>query len=177
METIHVTFDEMTAQTAPVHSSSRPAPNILNAGPISSRLVPNPTSLTPYVPPTYKELEILFQPMFDEYFEPPTVDCLVPLVPAAQVLVNPSSPSVSISVDQDASLGNHSPSSSDHQSSLVHYGVAVDHYFEVNPFAPANHEPFVNVFAPDLSSEASSSGEISIAESNHSTQPHEHLQK
>ncbi|GKF41638.1 retrovirus-related pol polyprotein from transposon TNT 1-94, partial [Tanacetum coccineum] len=37
--------------------------------------------------------------------------------------------------------------------------------------------PFVNIFALDLSSEASSSGEISIAESNHSTQPHEHLRK
>ncbi|GKG02935.1 hypothetical protein Tco_0310571 [Tanacetum coccineum] len=88
--------------------------------------------------------------MFDEYFKPPIVDRLVPPVPAAQVPVNPSGPSVSISIDQDAPLGNHSPSSSDHQSSLVHH---------------------------DSSSEASSSGEISIAESNHSTQPHEHLQK
>ncbi|GKF36574.1 hypothetical protein Tco_0113332 [Tanacetum coccineum] len=79
--------------------------------------------------------------MFDEYLEPLTVDRLVPPVPAAQVLVNPSA----------------------------------DHSFEVNPFAPANHEPFVNVFTPDLSSEASSIGDISIAESNQSTQPHEHL--
>ncbi|GJX25774.1 retrovirus-related pol polyprotein from transposon TNT 1-94 [Tanacetum coccineum] len=102
----------------------------------------------PYVPPTYKELEILFQPMFDEYFEPPTVDHLVPLVPAAQVLVNPSGLSVSIYVDQDAPLGNHSPSSSDHQSSLVHQ----------NP-----------------SSEASSSREILIAASTNPTPPFEHL--
>ncbi|GJR06152.1 retrovirus-related pol polyprotein from transposon TNT 1-94 [Tanacetum coccineum] len=142
-----------------------------------SGLVPNPTSAIPYVPPTYKELEILFQPMFDEYFEPPTVDRLVPHVPAAQVPVNPSGPSVSISVDQDAPLGNHSPSSSDHQSSSVHHDVAADHSFKVNPFAPANHKSFYNVFAPDLYSEASSSGEISIAESNQSTQPHEHLRK
>ncbi|GJU97391.1 retrovirus-related pol polyprotein from transposon TNT 1-94 [Tanacetum coccineum] len=137
METIHVTFDELPGQTDPVHSSSGPTPNLLMPGPISSGLVPNPTPAAPYVPPTYKELEILFQPMFDEYFEP-------------QVLVNPSGPSVSISVDQDAPLGNHSPSSSDHQSSSVH------------------HDP---------SSKASSSREISIAESNQSTQPHEHLQK
>ncbi|GJV58366.1 hypothetical protein Tco_1459371 [Tanacetum coccineum] len=113
--------------------------------------------------------------MLDEYFEPLTVDRLVPPLPAAQVLFNLSGSSVSISVDQDAPLGNHSPLSSDHQSSLVHHGVAAGHSFEVNPFAPANHEPFVNVFAPDPSSEASSSGEISIVESNHSTQPHEHL--
>ncbi|GJZ87769.1 retrovirus-related pol polyprotein from transposon TNT 1-94 [Tanacetum coccineum] len=37
--------------------------------------------------------------------------------------------------------------------------------------------PFVNTFAPDSSSEASSSGEISIAKPNNSTQPHEHLRK
>ncbi|GKC44769.1 retrovirus-related pol polyprotein from transposon TNT 1-94 [Tanacetum coccineum] len=65
-------------------------------------------------------------------------------------------------LDQDAPSGSHSPSSSDHQSSSVHQGVAADHSFEVNPFAPADHEPFVNVFAPDLSSKASSSREISI---------------
>ncbi|GJT23849.1 retrovirus-related pol polyprotein from transposon TNT 1-94 [Tanacetum coccineum] len=69
------------------------------------------------------------------------------------------------------------PSSSDHQSSSVHHGVAAGHSFEVNPFAPANHEPFVNIFALDPSSEASSSREILIAESNQSTQPHEHLRK
>ncbi|GJR24530.1 integrase, catalytic region, zinc finger, CCHC-type containing protein [Tanacetum coccineum] len=147
METIHITFEELT----------------------SSGLVPNPTPAAPYVPPTYKELEILFQPMFDKYFEPPTVDSLVPPIPAAQVLVNPSGPSVSISVDQDAPLGNHSPSSFHFQSSLVHHGVAADHSFKVNPFALANHEPFVNVFALDPSSEESSSREILIAASNQST--------
>ncbi|GKE46818.1 retrovirus-related pol polyprotein from transposon TNT 1-94, partial [Tanacetum coccineum] len=94
METIHVTFDELTGQTAPVHSSLGLEPNLLTPGPISSGLVPNPTSAAPFVPPTYKELEILFQLMFDEYFEPPNVDQLVPPVPAAQVLVNPSGPSI-----------------------------------------------------------------------------------
>ncbi|GKF31832.1 hypothetical protein Tco_0101630 [Tanacetum coccineum] len=103
METIHVTFDELTGQTAPV---------------------PIPTPVAPYVPPAYKELEILFQLMFDEYFKPPTVDRLVPPVPAAQVPVNPSGPSVSIFVDQDAPLGNHSPSSLDHQSSSVHHDLS-----------------------------------------------------
>ncbi|GJU80950.1 hypothetical protein Tco_1283315 [Tanacetum coccineum] len=58
---------------------------------------------------------------------------------------------------------------SNHQSSSVHHGVAVEHSFEVNPFAPADNEPFVNTFAPDPSSKASSSGEITIAESNHSS--------
>ncbi|GJY54669.1 retrovirus-related pol polyprotein from transposon TNT 1-94 [Tanacetum coccineum] len=83
METIHVTFNELTGQMAPVHSRSGPAPNLLTPRPISSGLVPNHTPAAPYVPSTYKELEILFQPMFDEYFEPPTVDRLVPPVLAA----------------------------------------------------------------------------------------------
>nr|GEV61894.1 retrovirus-related Pol polyprotein from transposon TNT 1-94 [Tanacetum cinerariifolium] len=43
--------------------------NHLNVG-----LVPNLAPAIPYVPPTKKELEILFQPMFDEYFEPSTVN-------------------------------------------------------------------------------------------------------
>ncbi|GKF77144.1 hypothetical protein Tco_0229614, partial [Tanacetum coccineum] len=87
---------------------------------ISSGLVPNPPPAAPYVPPTNKELEILFQPMFDEYFESSTVDHLVPPAPAAQVLVNPTGPSVSIPIDQEATLRSHSPSSLDYQSSSVH---------------------------------------------------------
>ncbi|GKE38210.1 retrovirus-related pol polyprotein from transposon TNT 1-94 [Tanacetum coccineum] len=112
--------------------------------------------------------------MFDDYFEPHTVSRPVPPAHATQVPVNPINPSVSISVDQDAPSGNHSPLSSDQQSSSVHHG---DHSLEVNPFAPADNEPFVNIFALDPSSKASSSEEISIAESNQSTQPHEHLRK
>ncbi|GJR89834.1 integrase, catalytic region, zinc finger, CCHC-type containing protein [Tanacetum coccineum] len=177
METIHVTFDELTGQMAPVHSSSGPAPNLLTLGPISSGLVPNLTPAVPYVPPTRNELEILFQPMFDEYFEPIFVVRLVPSIPAVQVPVNHFGPSVSISLDQDAPSDSHSPSSSDHQFSSVHQGVVADHSFEVNPSALADHEPFVNVFAPDPSSKASSPGEISIAEPNQTTQPHEHLRK
>ncbi|GKA63056.1 hypothetical protein Tco_0762575, partial [Tanacetum coccineum] len=169
METIHVTFDELTGQTVPVHFSPGPTSNLLTLGPINSGLVPNPPLAAPYVPPTNKELEILFQPMFDDYFEPYTVGRPVPPAPAAQVLVNPIDLSVSILVDQDAPSGNHSPSSSNQQSSLVHHGVAADHSLEVNPFAPADNEPFVNIFAPDPSSEASSSEEISIAESNQFT--------
>ncbi|GJY97367.1 hypothetical protein Tco_1048567 [Tanacetum coccineum] len=37
---------------------------------ISLGLVQNLSSSTPYVPPTKKDWDILFQPMFDEYFHP-----------------------------------------------------------------------------------------------------------
>ncbi|GJS46085.1 retrovirus-related pol polyprotein from transposon TNT 1-94 [Tanacetum coccineum] len=162
---------------APVLSSSGPAPNLLTPGPISSGLVPNSTHAISYVPPTNNDLELLFQPMFDEYFETSTGDHLMPSVPAAPTLAIPTGPSVSISFDHDAPSGSHSPSSSAHQSSLVHHGVATEHSFEVNLFAATEHEPFVNVFALGPNSEASSSGVITITAPNQSTQPHEHLQK
>ncbi|GJU89359.1 retrovirus-related pol polyprotein from transposon TNT 1-94 [Tanacetum coccineum] len=87
----------------------------------------------------------------------PMVYRLVPPAPAAQAPVNPTGPSVSIPIDQEAPTGSHSPSTSDHQSSSVHQGVIAEHSFEANPFAAADLEPFVNVFAPYCNSEASSS--------------------
>nr|GEZ42890.1 hypothetical protein [Tanacetum cinerariifolium] len=60
METVHVTFDELTGQTLLVQTSLGPAPNLLTPGPINSVLVPNPAPAIPYIPPTKKELEILF---------------------------------------------------------------------------------------------------------------------
>ncbi|GJS17272.1 retrovirus-related pol polyprotein from transposon TNT 1-94 [Tanacetum coccineum] len=140
-------------------------------------LLPNSAPAIPYVPPTNIELELLFQPMFDEYFESTTGGPQMPPVPSAQASAIPTDPSVSISFDRDAPSGSHSPSSSVHQSSSVHHGVATEHSFEVNPFAATKHEPFVNVFAPDPNSEASSSGTITITTPKQSTQPHEHLRK
>ncbi|GJY88526.1 retrovirus-related pol polyprotein from transposon TNT 1-94 [Tanacetum coccineum] len=91
--------------------------------------------LIPYVPPTNKDLELLFHPMFDEYFKTPMGDHQIPHVPAVPPPVIPTGPSVSISFDHDAPSGSHSPSSSTHQSSSIHHGVATEHSFEVNPFA------------------------------------------
>ncbi|GJR90884.1 hypothetical protein Tco_0214895 [Tanacetum coccineum] len=48
---------------------------------------------------------------------------------------------------------------------------------EDNPFDHVDNDPFVNVFALELSSEASSSEDVSSAESTHVTQPHHHLEK
>ncbi|GJX06561.1 retrovirus-related pol polyprotein from transposon TNT 1-94 [Tanacetum coccineum] len=67
METIHVTFDEMHQSMAPVHTSSGPAPFIMTPGQLKSGLAP-----------TDKELEMLFQPMFDEHLEQSRVNEPVP---------------------------------------------------------------------------------------------------
>nr|GEY47835.1 hypothetical protein [Tanacetum cinerariifolium] len=95
---------------------------------ISSGLVPNPVPTTPYVPPTNKDLEILFQPMFDE-LKPHCVER--PVSPASAVPV---------------------PVNSAAQSTII----------EDNPFAPVDNDPFVNVFALEPRSEASSSGDEEV---------------
>ncbi|GJV14608.1 hypothetical protein Tco_1359931, partial [Tanacetum coccineum] len=154
----------------------RPAPNLLMPGPISSGLVPNPAPALPYVPPTNKELEMLFQPMFDEYFNPLGIR-QDPIPNVAQDPVIPTGPLVSTSIDFDAPSGSHISSPLDHHSSSVHHGLAGEQYVEVNPFTAADPEQFVNVFAPDYNSEASSFREITIPEPNQSTLPYEHIRK
>ncbi|GKB69338.1 retrovirus-related pol polyprotein from transposon TNT 1-94 [Tanacetum coccineum] len=93
----------------------------------------------------------------------------MPPVPAALTPTIPTGPSVSISFDHDAPSASHSPSSSAHQSSSVHHGVATEHSCKVNPFVATDHEPFVNMFAPDPNSKASSSRGITITAPNQST--------
>nr|GFA91876.1 hypothetical protein [Tanacetum cinerariifolium] len=99
METIHVQFDELTEQTASMHLGTGPAPNFLTPGQISSGLVLNPVPATPYTPPTSKELEILFQPMFDEYLEPPRFERLVLPAQVVQALVNSAGTPSSTTID------------------------------------------------------------------------------
>ncbi|GKD35514.1 hypothetical protein Tco_1251023, partial [Tanacetum coccineum] len=136
METIHVQFDELTKQIAPVQLSTGPAPTFLMLGQISSRLVPNPVPTAPYVPPTNKELKILFQPMFDEYLQPPHVERPISPTPAVSVPVNSASTPSSTTIDQDAPSLSRSPSSSALQSPSLHQGIAADStLMEDNPFA------------------------------------------
>nr|GFB18837.1 Gag-Pol polyprotein [Tanacetum cinerariifolium] len=147
METIHVQFDELSEPMAPVQLSTGLAPTFLTPGQISSGLVPNLVPVAPYVPPTNKELEILFQPVFDEYLEPPRVERLVSPALAVPVPVN------SAGVVAESTL------------------------MDENPFAPVDNNPFINIFAPEPTSEASSSGDASSAESTYVTQTLHHLGK
>ncbi|GJY15696.1 hypothetical protein Tco_0386118 [Tanacetum coccineum] len=74
----------------------------LTLGYISSGLVQNPISPTPYVPPSKKDYEILFQPLFDEYFNP-TPRAVSPnsVVVAAPRAVDPAGSPSSTTIDQD----------------------------------------------------------------------------
>ncbi|GJZ80133.1 retrovirus-related pol polyprotein from transposon TNT 1-94 [Tanacetum coccineum] len=163
---------------APIRKGTGPAPTFLTPGQISSGLVPNSVPAAPYVPPTNKELEILFQPMFDEYMELPHVERPVSTAPAVSVPVNSAGTPSSPTIDQDAPSSSHSPSSLAFQSPSLHTSVAADStLMEDNPFAPVDNHPFINVFAPKPSSEASSSGDLSLAESPYVSQTLHHLGK
>nr|GEZ67950.1 integrase, catalytic region, zinc finger, CCHC-type, peptidase aspartic, catalytic [Tanacetum cinerariifolium] len=130
---------------------------------ISLGLVLNPVPATPYVPPTNKDLEILFQPMFDEYLEPPHVERLVH--PTQAVQADAPSPSIS-------------PSSSVLQSHSLHQGIAAEPtYMEDHPVALVDNNPFVNVFALEPHFEASSFGDISSTKSTYVSQTLHHLNK
>ncbi|GJU07466.1 hypothetical protein Tco_1123896 [Tanacetum coccineum] len=104
MESIHVQFDELTEQMAPLQLSTGPAPSFLMPGQIISGLVPNPVPTAPYLPPTNKELEILFQPMFDEYLEPPRPERPVSHAPAVSVPVNLAGTPSSTTIDVNPNL-------------------------------------------------------------------------
>nr|GEV13199.1 retrovirus-related Pol polyprotein from transposon TNT 1-94 [Tanacetum cinerariifolium] len=142
------TFDELSEPMAPVQLGTGLAPLFLMLGQISLGLVPNPVPAAPYVPPTNNELAILFQPLFDEYLEPPHVDRPVSPAIAVPVSVNSAGTPLSTTIDQDAPSLSHSPSSSALQSLCLHHGVAAGStIIEDNPFAPVDNNPFVNVFA------------------------------
>ncbi|GJZ03710.1 putative ribonuclease H-like domain-containing protein, partial [Tanacetum coccineum] len=128
METIHIQFDELSEPMARSKS-----------GPWSSLCAP-----------TNKDLDILFQPMFDEYFEPPGVARPVPPAPAAQV------PILSAGTPSSTTIDHYAPSTSHSLPS-----------FKVLP--PIIHQ--------EPSSEESSSRDGCSAKSNQVIQPYNHLRK
>ncbi|GKD90688.1 retrovirus-related pol polyprotein from transposon TNT 1-94, partial [Tanacetum coccineum] len=126
------------------------------------------------------QFDELSEPMapFDEYLDPPCVER--PVSPALEVSVplNSTGTPSSTTIDQDAPSPSHSPSSLALQSPSLHQGVAAESTIrEGNPFAPIDNDSFINVFAPKPSFEASSSGDLSSAESPYVTQTLHHLRK
>nr|GEU30820.1 retrotransposon protein, putative, Ty1-copia subclass [Tanacetum cinerariifolium] len=105
---------------------------------------------------------------------------MIPVSPATTVqvsVISAGTPS-STTIDQDAPSPSHSSSTSEQQPLISHQGVAAGStIIEDNPFAHADNDPFIHVFALEPSSEASSSEEASSAESTHVTQAHHHLRK
>nr|GEY41363.1 hypothetical protein [Tanacetum cinerariifolium] len=72
METIHVKFDKLTVMASEQFSSG-PGLQVMTHATSSSRLIQNPIPQQPCNPPNRDDWDRLFQPMFDEYFNPLTI--------------------------------------------------------------------------------------------------------
>ncbi|GKD89231.1 hypothetical protein Tco_1364738, partial [Tanacetum coccineum] len=89
----------------------------------SSGLVPNPVPQQPFNPLTRNDWGRLFQPMFDEYFNPPSSDVsLVPVATAPRAVDLAGSPS-STTIDQYAPSSSTSSTIQQQQSSIISQGV------------------------------------------------------
>ncbi|GKE47440.1 integrase, catalytic region, zinc finger, CCHC-type containing protein, partial [Tanacetum coccineum] len=115
IETIHVTFDELTTMASEQFSSG-PELHSMTPATSCSGLVPNPVSHQPCIPPPRDDWDRLFQPMFNEYFTPPSI-VVSPVqeaaAPRAMVLADSL---VSTSIDQDALSSSTSSTQEQEQS-------------------------------------------------------------
>nr|GFA34076.1 retrovirus-related Pol polyprotein from transposon TNT 1-94 [Tanacetum cinerariifolium] len=107
--------------------------------------------LTEPMAPVHLKLEILFQPMFDEYLEPPRAERLDSPAQAVHVSVSSAGTPLSTTIDQDAPSPHISPSSSALQSHSLPPGVVAEPHFmeDHNPqgiSAPLNHHTFLKYF-------------------------------
>ncbi|GJW19529.1 retrovirus-related pol polyprotein from transposon TNT 1-94 [Tanacetum coccineum] len=177
METIHVTFDEMHQTMAPVRISSGPEPIMMTPGQLNSGLAPSHVPATTNIPPTDKDLEILFQPMFDEYFDQSTDSEPVPTATVVNAPIVSTNTSVSTTIAQDAPSTSHSLSSSQVHPPVFPQGVAAGPTIEDTSITQADLHPSVNPVAGEPSSAQSTSGDVSLTEPNQVTQPPDHLRR
>ncbi|GJU48779.1 retrovirus-related pol polyprotein from transposon TNT 1-94 [Tanacetum coccineum] len=163
IETIHVDFDELTVM-ASEHSSSGPALHEMTSATTSSGLVPNPPPLTPFIPPSRTDWDLLLQPLFDELLTlTHSVDhsALEVIAPIAKVVAlepaESTGSSSSTTVDQDAPSPSNSQTTPETQSPIIPNNVEEDnHDLDV---AHMNNDPFFGIPIPENDSEASSSSD------------------
>ncbi|GKB06786.1 pyruvate, phosphate dikinase regulatory protein, chloroplastic [Tanacetum coccineum] len=117
IETIHVNFDEPTAM-ASEQLGSGPGLQSMTPATSSSGLVSNPILQQPCNPPPRDDWDHLFQPMFDEYFNPPTIFVSPVPVTVAPRAVDLADSLVSTSIDQDAPSAS-IPSTQDQEHSPI----------------------------------------------------------
>nr|GEU56908.1 retrovirus-related Pol polyprotein from transposon TNT 1-94 [Tanacetum cinerariifolium] len=92
------------------------------------------------------------------YFSDAWIDKFRARTKSVQVPVNLAGTPSSTTIDQDAPSPSHSPSSSALQSPSLHQGIAAEStLMEDNPVAPVDNNSFINVFASEPGSDASSS--------------------
>ncbi|GKE32900.1 retrovirus-related pol polyprotein from transposon TNT 1-94 [Tanacetum coccineum] len=97
-------------------------------------LVPNPIPQQPCNPPNKDDWDRLFQPMFDEYFDPPTIAVSLVPVAAAPRAINTTESLVSTTIDLDASSTS-IPLTQEQEHSLI-----ISQGFEESPKTPHFHD-------------------------------------
>ncbi|GJZ07616.1 integrase, catalytic region, zinc finger, CCHC-type containing protein [Tanacetum coccineum] len=153
IETIHVTFDDLTAMASEQFSSG-PGLQCLTPATSSLGLVPNPVSQQPCISPPRDDWDRLFQPMFDEYFTPPSI-VVSPVQEAAalRAVVLANSP-VSTSIEQDA------PSSSTPSTQEQEQSPNISQGFEKSPKTPIFHDDLLNESPHEESTSQGSSSNV-----------------
>ncbi|GKD69525.1 retrovirus-related pol polyprotein from transposon TNT 1-94 [Tanacetum coccineum] len=135
--------------------SSGPGLQCLTPATSSSGLTPNPVSQQPCIPPTRYDWDHLFQPMFNEYFNPPSIAItLVQEVAAPRAVVLAESP-MSTSIDQDA------PSLSTPSTHKQDKSPSISQGFKESPKTPIFRDDPLNESPHEEStSQGSSSNEL-----------------
>ncbi|GJR13787.1 retrovirus-related pol polyprotein from transposon TNT 1-94 [Tanacetum coccineum] len=153
IETIHVTFDELIAIASKQFSSGLGLHSMTPAT-SSSGLVPNTISQQPCIPPPRDDWGRLFQPMFDEYFTPPSiVVSSVQEAVALRAMVLADSP-VSTFIDQDA------PSSSTPSTQEQKQSPNISQGFEESPKTPIFRDDLLNESPYEESTSQGSSSNV-----------------
>ncbi|GKF22345.1 hypothetical protein Tco_0074667 [Tanacetum coccineum] len=130
-------FDELIAM-ASKQVSLGPGLHYMTPATSSTRLGSNPVYQQPCLPPKRDDWDRLFHPMFDEYFNPPSI-AVSPVqevvAPRAEVLADSL---VSTFIDQDAPSTS-IPSSQEHEHSPI-----ISQGFEESPKTLAFHDDPLN---------------------------------
>nr|GFA37510.1 hypothetical protein [Tanacetum cinerariifolium] len=129
---------------------------------ISSGLMQKPSSLTPYVPPSRNDWDLLFQPLFDELLTPPpsvnpqapeVIAPIADVIPPVQAELTGSP--FSTTVDQDAPSASKSHTTPETQSFVIPQDVEEDiHDIDV---AHMGNDLLFGVPIPEVTSAQSSS--------------------
>ncbi|GJU11249.1 retrovirus-related pol polyprotein from transposon TNT 1-94 [Tanacetum coccineum] len=146
---------------ADIEFSLGPVPVIMTPGQLKSGLAP-----------TDKELEMLFQPMFDEHLEQSRVDEPVPSATEVNAQVVPPGTSLSTTIAQDAPSTSASSSTSDSHLPVQHQEIPED-----TPIIHDVPHPSHNLVTGDPGSAQSSSGNVNAAEPNQVNYPPDHIRR
>ncbi|GJR32037.1 retrovirus-related pol polyprotein from transposon TNT 1-94 [Tanacetum coccineum] len=134
-----------------IFAGSGPKLQLMTPATSSLGLVPNTIPQQPCNPPNRDDWDHLFQSMFDEYFNPPTI--VVSLVPVAAEprAVDIADSPVSTSIDQDA------PSTSIPSTQEQEHSPIISQGFEESPKTPHFHDdPLYESLHEDSTSHGSS---------------------